>query len=1126
MCRYRSVSYKSRIFYVNGLWQEWFSSSSKVSENVPFVDVQCKDTNDKIVSSMLHYPTKQELRKREVPHNNNFSSEQMNVLLLGLDSLSGNLFKRAMKKTRDYLLNTMGVVEMNMYNKVGDNTFSNLIAIAAGNYERYIPSFKKFEAFDYINFIWQDFKKAGFRTQYVSDMPDFDDFSQPPTDSYNIPMVKSLMKDKNIYYNNCFEDQIEVTLWLNLVKEFILESIHTTGRFFSLAVIDRPTHDFPNKASAVDELYFNFLKDLHQSSVFNNTFFVFFGDHGPRWGAYRKTFEGSIEERAPAMLVYTPEWFQKKHSRLFKNLLTNANRLTTNFDIHKTLKCVLTLDFEGLTDKSKVDLDFRTRSLFSEISPTRTCKDADLSPHFCMCNDGVPVPTWEIAPEIGNQVVQDINSITSKYRDKCAVLKFRNVTSLTFHGGSIGWSGAYRIMFDTSPGLASFEATVRYTVSFFIFTSVQTLGDISRTSTYKNLSDCVEHDKIVRMYCYYIYYKTENIAIEPSRRFRRLLNIRLILPLILITVAVWSIQRSYSYIKLTEAPQIKYGDSCRFPELDPFSPNSLRYYEQFPTVECPDGLHTLTYYDGKYVHVNQTLKRNFHKDESITCRYRSVFHKRRIYYVNGEWQDWFSDVSKVSKNVPFVDVQCKDTNDKIVSSMLHYPTKQELRKREVPHNNNFSSEQMNVLLLGLDSLSGNLFKRAMKKTRDYLLNTMGVVEMNMYNKVGDNTFPNLLAIAAGKYEHDIPNWSQAEGFDAVNFIWQDFKKAGFRTQYVSDMPDFDDFSWPPTDSYNIPMLKSLLKDKNVFDNNCFEDQIEVKVWLNLVKEFILESLHTTGRFFSLAVIDRPTHDFPNKASAVDELYFNFLRDLHQSSVFNNTFFVFFGDHGPRVGAYRKTFEGSIEERTPAMLVYTPEWFQKKHSRLFKNLLTNANRLTTNFDIHKTLKCVLSLDFEGLTEKSKVDFDFRVKSFFSEISIKRTCEDADLSPHYCMCNGGVPVPTWEIAPKIGYQVVQDINSITSKYRDKCAVLKFRNVTSLTLHGGSIGWSGIYRIMFDTSPGLASFEATVRYTVSFFIFTSVQTLGDISRTSTYKNLSDCVEHDKIVRMYCYCKDLLTS
>lgn len=79
-----------------------------------------------------------------------------------------------------------------------------------------------------------------------------------------------------------------------------------------------------------------------------------------------------------------PQSFQKEHPEQMKNLRLNSRKLTTPFDIHETLKDLLNFDnFNQDTEKQPL----RGKSLFRYIPLNRSCKDAQIEPHWCSCLD-------------------------------------------------------------------------------------------------------------------------------------------------------------------------------------------------------------------------------------------------------------------------------------------------------------------------------------------------------------------------------------------------------------------------------------------------------------------------------------------------------------------------------------------------------------------------------------------------------------------------------------------------------------------------------------------------------------------------------------------------------------------
>lgn len=72
----------------------------------------------------------------------------------------------------------------------------------------------------------------------------------------------------------------------------------------------------------------------------------------------------------------------------------------------------------------------RSRSLFQPIPPTRTCAEADIEPHWCVCLSWQPIADHgsEIVMKLARAVVDAINRHTEPDADKCARLYVHRVT--------------------------------------------------------------------------------------------------------------------------------------------------------------------------------------------------------------------------------------------------------------------------------------------------------------------------------------------------------------------------------------------------------------------------------------------------------------------------------------------------------------------------------------------------------------------------------------------------------------------------------------------------------------------------------------------------------------------------
>lgn len=119
------------------------------------------------------------------------------------------------------------------------------------------------------------------------------------------------------------------------------------------------------------------------------------------------------------------------------------------------------------------------------------------------------------------------------------------------------------------------------------------------------------------------------------------------------------------------------------------------------------------------------------------------------------------------------------------------PVKEDHQKKKATENlrgrNNLDeAEKLSVIIFGTDSVSRLNMRRRMPRTFNFLME-LGAVELTGYNKVGDNTFPNMVPIMSGFSRQELVNLTclRKGGFyDDCPWIFKDFKSRGYVTAYA------------------------------------------------------------------------------------------------------------------------------------------------------------------------------------------------------------------------------------------------------------------------------------------------------------------------------------------------------
>lgn len=454
--------------------------------------------------------------------------DPISVMVLGIDSVSHLNFLRQMHSSASYIHRKSNYVEFWGYNKVGDNTYPNLIPALTGFDAEELdiaclgPPKASNIFYDKCSLIWKRFKEAGFKTIYGEDVGYLSlfnrqqsGFKKQPTDFYLRPilleMERHIGSEKTVNVALCMGGRRTVDVLLEYIRKLL--PLMSNEKFFAFFWAVTMTHDLFNMPMLLDEDIKQLLTTFESSGVLNRTIVLLMSDHGIRWGSFRKTYQGMMEERLPLLIALYPTWFKQKYPEAIANMELNAKRLTTPFDVHATMLDLL--DLRQIKNKrlrkrtaelNDPDTSVpRSISLFLPIPMNRTCENAGIASHWCSCHQRQELPTNDARVQRAARYIVKLINDRLKDHPQCRVLYLNSILDATVAQphhkivkelGISDYSIDITLRLQTKPGLGLFESTVRMSSYGTALT-----GTISRINLYSSQSYCID-DYALKMFCY------------------------------------------------------------------------------------------------------------------------------------------------------------------------------------------------------------------------------------------------------------------------------------------------------------------------------------------------------------------------------------------------------------------------------------------------------------------------------------------------------------------------------------------------------------------------------------------------------------------------------------------------
>lgn len=370
---------------------------------------------------------------------------------------------------------------------------------------------------------------------------------------------------------------------------------------------------------------------------------------------------------------------------------------------------------------------------------------------------------------------------------------------------------------------------------------------------------------------------------------------------------------------------------CRIVKMDVMNEQIRSFFpskkETPKPIQC--GPPSMTDSDEKYLWINLTnveLKKfyNISSPDQLQCSFTTFTRSTDYSVVRNETINLLHFGQRTKIDAEYVQVLCENGNlsNLFVDFHSFFPKQsQEAKVVDKP-------QKYNVMILGIDSVSKLNFHRMLNTSSKTVLDDLEAIEMHGYNKVGDNTYPNLIPLLTGLSADELNGACLSSNasiyFDNCHFIWDDFKHKGYGTLFSEDSAVLSLFNYfkngfekQPVDHYFRTMLHQIEKDiaYNKVGNYklCLGSQRPIDVLFKYMKKFVRSMANQL--FFSFFWTSSMTHDFIQQPLLIDHDLSDLLLQIKAEKYLENTILFILSDHGIRFGSFRQTtFQGMVEER--------------------------------------------------------------------------------------------------------------------------------------------------------------------------------------------------------------------
>ncbi|PIC45015.1 hypothetical protein B9Z55_005184 [Caenorhabditis nigoni] len=382
---------------------------------------------------------------------------QYDVTVILLDSLAYSQARRSLPRTITYMVNHMNAVLFPYINKVGDNSRPNGAALYFGKLlekldrslfeeETIMPDWTR----DYMCYVFKDnetslfheFQNYGYKTFLAEDWaegtlnwPNCKGFDKPPID-HNMRPFQNVLERKNHSLNvtkqhlngkMCREHHHTL---LDYLGQFL--DAYPDQKKFSWMWASVLGHSTENGIAHSDNDFYNFM--VKHRKQLDNSFVLFMGDHGLRFGDVRKTFVGALDVNNPFLAISIPKKL-RTNTKILDLMTKNAKQLQTHFDTRSALLDILKFQAaSNFTDTTPLEIPGEKGYSYLREQPStiRNCRNSPIPLQYCICQFNKTAVSTEnqVALSIREHIAYSVNEqlIEGNFTEDCIEMKADRVS--------------------------------------------------------------------------------------------------------------------------------------------------------------------------------------------------------------------------------------------------------------------------------------------------------------------------------------------------------------------------------------------------------------------------------------------------------------------------------------------------------------------------------------------------------------------------------------------------------------------------------------------------------------------------------------------------------------------------